>query len=381
MTKTDASLLYNFHFIFHSSFVLDLSTNQPNKMMRLMEEYWNIINGSYYALFGLHSSLVKKKIMQPFFSDLSDNVKQLLIDNHFYWQQLSWILIGIWLISNIRYRLCNHLIKFLIENDFLHKQDSPRFISNIWDTIFYVNTVLLSRKIATSLQLFDHNDGGDHYFDTAKLLPTTTNNPTNTDPSNYLLIRLLLVMDISNYIHSTYYLIFLDVWNRDSWVMIAHHIIATSILAISYIVHMERMVVVGIYLLEICEVFYFVRCLSKIKLFLIQNYINQWRALVFTILIFVWFYNRLYLFPFIILRTSLDFGLHQLIHMKHVALYIILYYFLIVIQIFNIYWAFQLIRATIRIFRKGLKNIEDFREFNIDEMDGCNDEHNEKKLA
>ncbi|OTF82940.1 hypothetical protein BLA29_010148 [Euroglyphus maynei] len=65
-------------------------------------------------------------------------------------------------------------------------------------------------------------------------------------------------MDISNYIHSTYYIIFIDHWDRDSSMMIIHHLIATLMLTISYMIHLERMAVVVIYLLEICEVFYFI---------------------------------------------------------------------------------------------------------------------------
>lgn len=111
----------------------------------------------------------------------------------------------------------------------------------------------------------------------------------------------LYIFEISHYVHSLYAVVYINVWNNvDSVAMFVHHIFAILLLSISYLTKTYQMGNLVLYLHDICDVIMEgTKCLLKLEL------TSKWaikareviKVICFGLLLFFWFYFRLYLFP------------------------------------------------------------------------------------
>lgn len=111
----------------------------------------------------------------------------------------------------------------------------------------------------------------------------------------------MYIFEVAHYVHSLYAVLYINVWNNaDSIAMFVHHIFAILLLSISYLTKTYQMGNLVLYLHDICDVIMEgTKCLLKLEL------TSKWairareviKVICFGLLLFFWFYFRLYLFP------------------------------------------------------------------------------------
>ncbi|KAH9501934.1 Ceramide synthase 1 [Dermatophagoides farinae] len=326
-------------------------------IMNIVDKYLQLINRTYYGLSVVYPETIQQKFRPPFLIDLIETIQYRMEMNNYYWMEIISIVVCIILLAIIRYVLVN---KFIIKQLrhyrlILGHHDHHRFGNNLWNCLFYMHTFTLSWWIMANIGCLEYpkrfwiNNSSDIYY----------------GGQTSMIIMYLYLIDISNYIYSMIYLCKnyrQQLWDKDSPMIIIHHLAAILLFTLSHMINMHRMGVAIIFLLEISEIFYFLRCMVKLQIHFIQRWQNSIRFIGFTSMCIVWLYNRLYRYPLIILTSVIDYGYQNLVDMDRIAIYILIYYLLLLIQLFNIYGSFILIKLIIRIYSSGLDKLEDVRE-------------------
>ncbi|KAH9424891.1 Ceramide synthase 1 [Dermatophagoides pteronyssinus] len=304
--------------------------------MNLINRYVDVINGSYH--------LMKCSTNKPFWMDFSESLVDLIRKNNYYRTEFSYIVIAIGIISFIRYLIFNVIGNILITKGILLEKHRNKFCQDFWVFIFRTQVFLLAWNI---------------YNETTK-----TFNNDNIGMIIEFKIKLLYLLTTSEYIHSTCLLMLGYNHDKDASIWIIHHTIGIILFLLSYILRLDFLVIAGIYMLEVTDLFIFSKCFLKLQINLLKKYINYLRVNVFIISLFVWCFSRLYSYPLIFSPIAID-HFKQFCHLDQGSIYIFIYGLLILIHLTNFYWTFTLAKVTLILIRKGITaNIEDARDLN-----------------
>lgn len=335
-------------------------------MNNIIADYWNMINDSHHLLINVYPEIYDHQPSSSLLLFFLQSYWKLFVLNNYCLSEIISIILGITIISIGRKLLLINIVDKLLQRRLLLRQDYNKFAIYSWEFLFFTMTVIISGKIV----LIDNQ-----WLQQPELFWTDLSIDNNHHKQMATMIKFLYIMDISNYIHSAFIIIFKEkTWNRDSPLLIIHHIIACLLLITSYMIRSYRIGVAMIFLMETNEIFYFIRCIIKLQFTIIQKYSNQLRLIGFSLLTCSWFLNRLYLYPLILIKSAIEFG--STIECKQspwLIIYVFIYYLMIIILCFNIYWSIILINSIIHIYRNGLTRIEDIREYDYN----CNDNNND----
>ena len=240
--------------------------------MNIVDKYLQLINRTYYGLSVVYPETIQQKFRPPFLIDLIETIQYRMEMNNYYWMEIISIVVCIILLAIIRYVLVN---KFIIKQLrhyrlILGHHDHHRFGNNLWNCLFYMHTFTLSWWIMANIGCLEYpkrfwiNNSSDIYY----------------GGQTSMIIMYLYLIDISNYIYSMIYLCKnyrQQLWDKDSPMIIIHHLAAILLFTLSHMINMHRMGVAIIFLLEISEIFYFLRCMVKLQIHFIQRWQNSIR--------------------------------------------------------------------------------------------------------
>uniref|UniRef100_A0A0N4Z745 TLC domain-containing protein n=1 Tax=Parastrongyloides trichosuri TaxID=131310 RepID=A0A0N4Z745_PARTI len=287
------------------------------------------------------------KIPWTFFEDLNQ------LDISIYEILLVFILSILWTI--LRYWITDILVKPKIKSLNLSPLNSHKLPESIWKFFYYTTSFGFSCYVT----LFC---GKYNYF----------YNPISIwegwqDMGGQVVywdVYFIYFTQSSFYVHSIYATLYMDIWRKDSLLMIVHHFVALTLMCLSYgSGHLlEGAFVLFLHdntdlLLEITKICVYLKKRENGDYYPILNFIGNFAFVAFAIL---WFIFRLYWYPLKLLYTTVYAGVY--LGPQDSPFFPILGTMLVVVLFMNIYWFNFIVRMVVRVCRTG-EEPEDNREF------------------
>lgn len=188
-------------------------------------------------------------------------------------------------------------------------------------------------------------------------------------------IYMLYVVEAGFYFHSVYATLFMDLWRRDSVLMIAHHIVANLLILFSFAMRYHS---IGLLVLFVHDPTDIILEFTKLcvafksrggKYHLLPDVISVVGFLSFAL---AWFYCRLYIFPIKVLYSC---GCISLLFLPQVPLYFFFNAMIWLLFLMDIWWFHFIVLLIIRIAVGKSSGVEDTREIPKDSVKG--EEHGE----
>lgn len=173
------------------------------------------------------------------------------------------------------------------------------------------------------------------------------------------------VIECSFYIHSLYAALFLDIWRKDSIILMVHHVMTIALLVFTWCARYHRPALVTLFLHDICDiVLEFTKCANYLKA-QCNGIVKSWERtadigfLTFTV---TWFITRLYLFPLRVIY-------HSTVYLNDNNIYVPLGYYLnallYLLLLMNVYWFTLILHVLYKVARgQVLEDIRDFKDDN-----------------
>ncbi|XP_062815746.1 ceramide synthase 1 [Anolis carolinensis] len=181
-------------------------------------------------------------------------------------------------------------------------------------------------------------------------------------------IAMAYLLQCSFYVHSLYSTLYMDVWRKDSVVMLVHHVVTLLLLAFSYIFRYHKVGVLVIFLHDISDV---QLEFTKLNVYFkyrggvyhrLNDIISNAGCFSFGI---TWFWFRLYWFPLKVLYTTCHTCLL-------IAPFAPFYFFfnglLFLLTLMNLYWFLYIAFFLAKVLLGQVREVDDVREY--DTADG-----------
>ncbi|CAH8487098.1 unnamed protein product [Schistosoma bovis] len=280
------------------------------------------------------------------------------------------LLTGI-LLTLLRVYITRKLYTKLITDVGVTPEVSGKLIESGWKCFWFLFMWLFSLQVVVlsgrtdfqyPLCVFRNNIFTIGYFD----IPT---------PPDYYW---LYTLQLGFYLHSLWSVFFMDLWRKDSSVLVLHHCLTLLLLEGSLLLRIHRAGVVTLLLHDLCDVF--------LEFGKINAYLRIRRGKVYTIHVTIanicfalfatsWVVLRLYLFPLKVLYAS-SWGAYICLVGRENRGFLFFNLLLWCLFVMHIYWFTFIIRMAIRIFTSPIEACDDIREDtpnkNIDNMNLCN---------
>nr|XP_033809786.1 ceramide synthase 1 isoform X2 [Geotrypetes seraphini] len=180
-------------------------------------------------------------------------------------------------------------------------------------------------------------------------------------------IALLYLMQDSFYGHSIYATLFMDVWRKDSMVMLVHHIIALNLITCSYAFRYHNFGLLVLFLQDVTEISLGI---TKLNIYFknrggsspqLNDFISNIGLIIFSI---SWFWFRIYWFPLKVLYTSC-YSLLQSV--PSCPFYFFFNILLLLVFLMNIYWFWLIIVVVGKVLTGQMHELIDVREYDAEE--------------
>ncbi|PAA50536.1 hypothetical protein BOX15_Mlig020018g1 [Macrostomum lignano] len=175
----------------------------------------------------------------------------------------------------------------------------------------------------------------------------------------------MYMLQLGFYVHSIIGTLYMDMWRKDSVMMLLHHGLTIFLLEFSFLVRYHKIGALVLLLHDLSDI---LLEFTKVQVYLKdrakqQWQLNEWMANIgFVIFSISWAWFRLYWYPLKVLYTS-TWGIY--IHHRHNDHKLVLFFncMLIALQVLHIYWFYFIILLLIRVATGRQSEIEDTREF------------------
>ncbi|XP_060641072.2 ceramide synthase 1 [Anolis sagrei] len=181
-------------------------------------------------------------------------------------------------------------------------------------------------------------------------------------------IAIAYLLQCSFYVHSLYSTLYMDVWRKDSVVMLVHHVVTLLLLAFSYIFRYHRVGILVLFLHDISDV---QLEFTKLNVYFkyrggvyhrLNDVISNAGCLSFGI---SWFWFRLYWFPLKVLYASCHTCLQTMVFVPY---YFFFNGLLFLLTLMNLYWFLYIAFFLAKVLLGQVREVDDVREY--DTVDG-----------
>uniref|UniRef100_A0A1I8G8D1 TLC domain-containing protein n=1 Tax=Macrostomum lignano TaxID=282301 RepID=A0A1I8G8D1_9PLAT len=182
----------------------------------------------------------------------------------------------------------------------------------------------------------------------------------------------MYALQLGFYVHSIYGTVYMDVWRKDSYMMLFHHGLTIFLLEFSFLMKYYK---IGALVLLIHDLSDVILELTKLNIYMKDRAgrhwpLHEWMAnigfLAFTV---SWAWFRLFWFPLKVLYTS-HWGVYVYHKDKDPKMFLFFNTMLFVLQFLHIYWFYFVLVLLVKVASGRQKEVDDTREF--DERDSEN---------
>ncbi|KAL2097828.1 hypothetical protein ACEWY4_007035 [Coilia grayii] len=180
-------------------------------------------------------------------------------------------------------------------------------------------------------------------------------------------ITIAYLIQGSFYGHSIYASLYMDVWRRDSVVMVMHHVVTLVLITFSYAFRYHKIGVLVLFLHDINDI---QLEFTKLNVYLknsgsaytfINEFISTMGCISFSI---TWFWFRLYWFPLKVLYATCIASLESV---PNIPFYFFFNSLLFTLLLMNIYWFLYIILFMVKVLSGQMKEMKDLREYEEEE--------------
>lgn len=192
-------------------------------------------------------------------------------------------------------------------------------------------------------------------------------------------VHWMYILQLGFYAHSIYGTVRMDVWRKDSYMMLFHHGLTIFLLEFSYLMKYYK---IGALVLLIHDLSDVILEFTKLNIYLKDRdgrhwAVHEWLAnLGFLGFAVSWAWFRLYWFPLKVLYTS-HWGVYVYHKDKDPKMFLFFNSMLFALQFLHIYWFYFVLLLLAKVATGQLKEVDDTREF--DERGEQNGHHSKHK--
>ncbi|XP_075063540.1 ceramide synthase 1 isoform X1 [Mixophyes fleayi] len=178
-------------------------------------------------------------------------------------------------------------------------------------------------------------------------------------------IALVYLIQGSFYAHSTYATLYMDVWRKDSFVMILHHVVTFSLITFSYAFRYHNIGILVLFLHDINDI---LLEFTKLNIYFktrggvyhkVNSIITDFGSVLFSM---SWFWFRLYWFPVKVLYVTCCSSLQS---NPNIPFYFFFNVLLFTLTLMNIYWFLYIVMFVVKVLTGQVKEVNDVREYDI----------------
>ncbi|KAG5285536.1 hypothetical protein AALO_G00004490 [Alosa alosa] len=273
---------------------------------------------------------------------------------------LTWREVGIvclcavlWTIS--RRKLATCLLQPVAQWCHLKPKDAVKMPESAWKFIFYSASWSYSAYLLFLTEYTFFQDPSSVFHDWTSGMPIPID------------ITIAYLIQGSFYGHSIYASFYMDVWRRDSVIMVIHHVVTLVLITFSYAFRYHKIGVLVLFLHDINDI---QLEFTKLNVYLrnsgwVYKSINEIISTVGCISFsFTWFWFRLYWFPLKVLYASCIASLESV---PNIPFYFLFNSLLFTLLLMNLYWFLYIMLFMVKVLTGQMKEIKDVREYEDEE--------------
>lgn len=183
-------------------------------------------------------------------------------------------------------------------------------------------------------------------------------------------IYAMYIVQCSFYLHSIYGTIFLDIWRKDTGVMLVHHLLTLALIAFSYATRYHK---IGTLVLLVHDITDIQLEFTKLNIYLRNRYgvkhmLHEHLANIgFGIFTVCWFIFRLYWYPLKVLFSTGHGAMNYGPEEKNFFLFF--NSMLWILQCMNVYWFGFILLFLYKLFTGQMTEVDDTRDFDAGEAE------------
>jgi len=257
----------------------------------------------------------------------------------------------------LRSFLTKNVFKPIVQASDLRAKEAQKAPESAWKLLFYLTVWSYSTYL---LFFTEHN----FFFD-----PSLAFKNWNVKAKVPLEIYIAYAVQFSFYIHSIYATLYVDIWRKDSIVMLLHHVVTSLLIGFSYTFRYTNVGVLVLFLHDVTDI-----SLEMTKLMVYyKTKGGKWETVCDTLSTlgflsfgFTWFVFRLYWFPLKALYAS---GYTSyILNPETLILYHLFNGLLWTLLCMNIYWFSIIVVTAYKVVTGQMKEVKDSREYDEDEQ-------------
>ncbi|XP_036410707.1 ceramide synthase 1-like [Megalops cyprinoides] len=282
--------------------------------------------------------------------------KRTLLDNTY----ITWAEVGLFFVCTVmwtlmRRRLTECLFRPAARWFRLQPKDAAKMPESAWKLTFYS----MSWSYSVYLLFFTHysffQDPPSVFYDWKSGMAVPTD------------IAIAYLIQGSFYGHSIYASIYMDVWRRDSVVMVMHHIITLALITFSYAFRYHNIGVLVLFLHDVNDI---QLEFTKLNVYFktrgggyhpMNNIISNIGCISFSV---TWFWFRLYWFPLKVLYATCVTSLKS---EPNIPFYFFFNCLLFALLLMNIYWFLYIVLFVVKVLTGQMREVNDVREYEEEE--------------
>ncbi|XP_063770603.1 ceramide synthase 1 isoform X1 [Pseudophryne corroboree] len=176
-------------------------------------------------------------------------------------------------------------------------------------------------------------------------------------------IALIYLIQGSFYAHSTYATLYMDVWRKDSVVMILHHVVTFCLIMFSYAFRYHNIGILVLFLHDFNDI---LLEFTKLNIYFktrggayhkMNSIITDIGSVLFSM---SWFWFRLYWFPMKVLYVTCCSSLQS---NPNIPFYFFFNVLLFLLTLMNIYWFLYIVMFVVKVLTGQVKEVNDVREY------------------
>ncbi|XP_034738528.1 ceramide synthase 1 [Etheostoma cragini] len=282
--------------------------------------------------------------------------KQTLLDNaNITLTEITLFFFCAFLWTQIRRGLTESLFQPLAQWCRLLPKDAAKMPESAWKLVFYTMSWSYSTYLLffTSYSFFHDPPSVFYNWKSGMSVPTD--------------IAIAYLIQGSFYGHSIYATVYMDVWRKDSAVMVVHHIITLALISFSYAFRYHNVGILVLFLHDINDIqLEFTKLNIYLKsrgegYHLLNDVLSNMGSVSFSI---TWFWFRLYWFPLKVLYATCVSSLQSV---PNIPFYFFFNTLLLALLLMNIYWFLFIVVFVVKVLK--VKEVNDVREYEDEEGD------------
>ncbi|XP_029105280.1 ceramide synthase 1-like isoform X2 [Scleropages formosus] len=282
---------------------------------------------------------------------LERSARTLRDNAHLTWAELGLFLLGALLWTTARRTFTACLFQPLARWCCLQPKDAVKTPESAWKLTFYTLSWSYSFYLLFCTHYSFFHDPPSAFHGWKSGMPVPRN------------IAIAYLIQGSFYGHSIYATIYMDIWRKDSVVMVAHHVITLALITFSYAFRYHNIGILVLFLHDISDI---QLEFTKLNVYLktrgggyhvVNEVISNVGCVTFCV---TWFWFRLYWFPLKVLYATCIGSLEAV---PNIPFYFFFNALLFALLLMNIYWFLFIVLFVAKVLTGQMRELGDVREY------------------